>query len=123
MEAEIGLSRMLHVYIDGSNNLVMEAEQSVGLPTGGYGNFPLQTDLSIYYHIGSFSYATTPGLPVYVRDDGASKTYGYTNYTGSITAIGTTLQRTGSNPCASNDIYSYASVYSVNISGRFGRRS
>src|SRR5690606_23904206 len=34
-----GMCRILHVYIDSSGKLVVERQQSVGAPAGGYGSY------------------------------------------------------------------------------------
>jgi len=126
MEAEVGMARAMHIYISGGN-LVMEAEQSVGAATGGYtGNTNGVSGFSRYDGLnyndrGNALYSTTQGIPIYNRD---SKSYGYTTPAGgSITTVWDTYERGGSSPCARTDTTNYQSIYSVDIKGRFGRRS
>jgi len=126
MEAELGMARAMHIYISGGN-LVMEAEQSVGPATGGYtGNTNgvkgfSRTDGINYNDGGNALYNTTQGIAVYKRD---SKSYGYTAPAGGfIAATFNDYERGGASPCARSDTTVYTSVYSVDIKGRFGRRS
>jgi hypothetical protein len=127
MEAELGMARAMHIYINGSGNLVLEAEQSVGPATGGYtGNtngvrgFSRSDGLN-YNDGGNALYVTTQGIPIFKRD---SKSYGYTAPAGGfISASFNTYERGGSSPCARSDTTDYTSIYSVDIKGRFGRRS
>ena len=119
VESEINLSRGMHIFISGGN-LILRVEQSVGPAPGGYGDFPGVSDGLNYNHDGSLTYVTTAGTPVYTRHE---KAYGYGGSPGSIFSLPDTYKRTGSSPCSSNDIHSYQSIYSVEIEGRFGRRS
>ena len=126
MEAELGMARAMHIYISGGN-LVMEAEQSVAAATGGYtGNtdggvgFSRNDGLN-YNDKGNALYKTTQGIVVFKRD---SKAYGYTSPAGGfLNATYNTYERGGASPCARSDTTVYTSVYSVDIKGRFGRRS
>jgi hypothetical protein len=128
MEAEVDMARAMHIYIDTvTGNLVMEAEQSVGAAAGGYtGNTNGGTGFSRsdglnYNDRGNALYATTRGIPIYKR---SSKSYGYTAPAGGfLGAVYNTYERGGSSPCARSDTTVYTSVYSVDIKGRFGRRS
>lgn len=123
LEADVGLSRSLSVYIDGSNNLVLEKKQSVGAAAGGYATFTTESDGTNYWNEGSFEKDTTAGIPVSYRDSkGSSFASGGSMLTGP-TSGAKTFKRTGSSPCAKNDNTNYATAYSVEIEVRFGRRS
>lgn len=119
LESEINVSRAMHIFITGGN-LVLRKEQSVGPAPGGYGTFPVLTDALLYHHRGSLTFLTTAGTPVYLRDQ---KQVGYVAGGSVITGSSTTFQRTGASPCATSDVTNYSSIYTVDIEGRFGRRS
>ena len=127
LETDIGMARAMHVYIDASQNLVLEAQQSVSVPPGGFtGNGNDQVGFSAndgvnYFELGSILSVTAKGVPIYQR---SSKSYGYTSpAAGSLGTTYTTYRRNGSSPCARSDTTVYTSVYSVDVRGRFGRRS
>jgi len=119
IESDINMSRAVHVYIEGGN-LIMRMEQSVGPAVGGYGTFPVLTDALTYHHQGSFSRDSQNGTPIYLRDQ---KAFGYSAGGSFIGGSSTNYRRTGSNPCATNDVTNYQSIYDVQVVGRFGRRS
>jgi hypothetical protein len=132
MEAEIGFARALHVYLDDEpasttyRKLVLEVEQSVGPPVGGYTTVfgdgssgpPFGGEGGGIVNGANTTTGPTNGIPVFVRQ---VKSYGYTDSTSS--AIPTTYKWSGGNPCARDDTTQYLSQYTVDIRGRFGRRS
>lgn len=134
MEAEIGISRALHVYLDDEptsgtyRKLVLEVEQSVGPAIGGYtaqygdawGGLGGGTgDGGAIVNGANTTSGSTNGIPIFIRE---TKSYGYSNESGS-PANPSTYRWNGGSPCARNDITQYLSRYSVDIRGRFGRRS
>lgn len=126
MEADIGMARAMHIYIDDDaasatyRKLVMEAEQSVSVAIGGWDTWSVGAAGQSLFDRGIVAENVTKGIPVFLR--AGSKSYGYTSPTGSFT-MPTTYQKGGSSPCARGDTTVYTSVYSIDIQGRFGRRS
>lgn len=126
VEAKWGMARAFHIYIDSSNNLVLERQQSVGTATGGYARF--SSNNTGFTGGGRISATTTQGFPIALR--AGQKSRGYFNYTNEI-FIDFTYDRPGTgtgntataSPCATSDTTNYTSVYTVDVVGRFGRRS
>lgn len=138
MEAETNMCRALHIYLDddpGSGTyrkLVMEAEQSVGPPPGGWttqiGDGDGLNWVSAIQAVNASNTASGDlGTPVSFR---GGFSYGPVNSSWSspflsASALATTLRHDGSNPNKPSrvDNTNYTSIYSVDIRGRFGRRS
>ena len=139
MEAEVGLSRAMHVYIDDIplsptyRKLVLETEQSVGPPSGGYtvqqnAASPTSWRSAVQAVNGADNADVAEnGIPILFLG-GAS--YGpenstFTDTTIPASALPTRLRHNGSHPSKPTrvDPTDYQSVYSVDLRGRFGRRS
>ncbi len=117
VEAQWGMARAFHIYIDSSNNLVIERQQSVGTAAGGYGSW--QGPISQGYRgSGSIVARTTQGMPIFARAGAKARGYIGTNNPQVEYRI-----NNGSSSCASSDVTNYTSVYTVDVVGRFGRRS
>lgn len=127
VEAALGLTRLLHLYIDGTD-LKLVAQQSVGPASGGqdhsYGDYPSLWGASVGSRSGGlFQSLTTPGL---IRWTSTSSPY---RKTASQDVPDTdyrafdSLMRGKSDQCDTTDPTNYLSTYSVDIRGHFGRRS
>lgn len=134
VEAAENMARAIHLYIDddpGSptyRKLILEAQQSVGPPIGGYTNsYSSGSSLTDYAQVRVLNGANstsgpTTGFPIALRAGNKSRGWnGPINDSGTLGY--TTYSATGNSPCARSDTTSYTSVYSVDIRGRFGRRS
>ena len=137
VEAEVDMSRALHIYIDDDplsanyRKLVMEVEQSVGPAIGGYTTMVNQTDSLNYYdsceavNSNDDANASFCGIPIFLRSSGS---YGYNNSAwggGPLFSSNrpTTMRHDGGSAVARNDTTDYQSIYTLDIRGRFGRRS
>lgn len=129
MEAGLGFARALHLVIEGGF-LRLVLEQTVGPPCGGtsrtWGDWPAGNIFSTTgdNEGGSFEDDGTPGIIVWTS--GSAPYARSTNRvidTDGNPADFTTHQRTGSTPASTTDPTNYASTYSVDVKGYFGRRS
>jgi hypothetical protein len=130
IESDINFCRALHIYIDDDplsatyRKFVMRVQQSVGPPDGGYDTaIPEGSGTGGNHSGGSIvnggntATGARNGFSVWQRD---GKTDSATNTSTS----GINRHKwNGSDPCARTDPTNYVSVYSVDIRGRFGRRS
>jgi hypothetical protein len=140
LEADYGMCRAMHVYLDDVpssstyRKLVLEAQQSVSVPPGGYDTSFGDNDSLLnsggggLVNGGNTASGSRNGLPIFARS--GAKSYGYdTNPNGSAQPGGTSSGPTsvyrwdGSSPCSRSDPTSYTSIYSIDITGQFGRRS
>lgn len=119
MEAELGMSRAMSIYLSGGN-LVLHRQQSVGPPAGGYGtygsspNFPPGAKTG-----GEWLSGSAQGIPIQtinVRDSptvtDSNSSAVQNNRMGNTDACSVSLPSTN-----------FTSTYSVEIVGSFGRRS
>lgn len=138
VEAAIGLSRGIHLFIKPNVNpllpgsLVLQNQQSVMGKAGGYG----PGDITTFPNSGSnrtdfeVIYDTQAGLPVWTSTSSPYRK-GPTEH--SLTSTLTppsaanptfyTLRRGNSDQCSDVDPTNYRSVYTVNVRGWFGKRS
>lgn len=127
VESELEMQRAFSLYVSGGN-LVLHIQQSVGVEPGGFGyygnapnsGFPAGGTIQG----GEIVFGTVAGLPLIARD---TRTPSIVASSGSRPG---TQQKTrkgysgGSpNPPATSDTTNYASTYSLEIVGSFGRRS
>lgn len=123
VEQMINMTRAIHVSIEGAS-LVLELEQSVGPAPGGYGSYGDSSPASVANKTGhTETYGSVAGMPVwtstsapYRSEDSATGSDWHTINWKS-TQLGNTKSASVSDPT------NYASTYSLNIRGRFGRRS
>lgn len=131
LESSLGLVRLLHLYI-GSGQLKLDTQQSVMGPAGGYG-----TATNVNWSSGSnstatsreFRYNTDMGLPVWTstanpyrktREDDT----GFTDFgPPSIGGAPSTLRIGNSGAASTTDPTNYASAYTCEVRGWFGKRS
>lgn len=125
VENELIMARVFSIYIDGGN-LVLYQKQSIGPAPGGYGLFgyglsaPTQADGSG----GQWNGIGGEGLPIWGQ---VSEPYLKTSSgtAGGVFPPAGFLKHKwdGPDPASMSDPTSFASTYSVQIKGQFGRRS
>lgn len=132
LEAHLGFSRALSLYISGGN-LVLHRQQSVSVAPGGYGTFGNGEPAS-YSSFGSFPasggetvFNSLAGYPVYYGGD-ASPQYKTQVYTDDTDVFGNPTvpqanRKTGSNPPSTSDPTNFGATWRIDIRGQFGRRS
>lgn len=126
MEAALGISRAMHVFISGGN-LVLQREMSISTGAGGYGSYgtiasPAADNIEgseLLYNVGAGVPAWTSTSSPYKKSDSdetqTDSALGPPNY--EIHRI------SGSDPCSTTDPTNYRSIYSIDFRGHFGRRS
>jgi hypothetical protein len=131
IESDINFCRALHIYIDDDplsatyRKFVMRVQQSVGPPDGGLDDeFPnggsgVSVSVGGVVNGANTTSGPTSGFAVVQRD--AKQTQQVQANPG--TNWKARHWTAGSNACARDDNTDYTSVYSVDIRGRFGRRS
>lgn len=129
MEAALGMARAMHLVIE-DGYLKLIAEQTVGPACGGavrsWGDFPANNIFTTTgdNEGGDFLVNTTPGIVVWTS---SSSPYRKSNSriinTDGNPADYTTHRRGDSDPVTTTDPTNYASTYSVDVRGYFGRRS
>lgn len=132
IEANLGLTRLLHLYIDGGQ-LKLDTQQSVMGPAGNYGtaNNVSWGSSNTSQTSREFRYNTNMGIPVWTS---TSSPYRKTNdYDSGFTDFGppslagpggVSNQRYGGSDAASTtDPTNYASAYTCEVRGWFGKRS
>lgn len=129
MEAACGLTRIMHLVIEGGN-LVLVTEQSVGPACGGaeheWGDYPASSIFTTTgdNEGGNFVVNTTAGFVVWTSTSSPyRKSSNRVIDTDGNPADFTTHQIGGSDPVTTTDPTAYRSVYSVDVKGYFGRRS
>lgn len=127
MEVALGLSRALHLSIEGGS-LKLVAQQSVGPAIGGavheWGDYPSIFVIGQDNEGGNFQTGTTAGFVTWTSSSSpyrkSSSRVVNTDFSpGSFN----THRISGSDPCDTTDPTSYRSTYSVDVKGYFGRRS
>jgi len=118
MEAELGMARAMSIYISGGN-LVLHRQQSVSTPPGGFGQYGAAAEGFGERSGGEWVVSSSGGIPVLLLDtrdvDTAISTNSFPNQQ---------TRRGNGNACiTSAPGVSYASTYTVEIEGAFGRRS
>lgn len=133
MEADINMARAMHIYIDDDSGsatyrkLVMEAEQSVGPPIGGFstgfssGTASLDWSGGSLRNGGNTATGSRNGFPILLR--AGSKSRGWAGPHGMPFSQPNQYAYNGASPCSRSDTTSYTSIYSIDVRGRFGRRS
>ena len=118
MEAEIGMARAMSIYISGGN-LVLHKQQSVSTAAGGYGTYGSAAEGFGARTGGEWVVGSANGIPVLVLDQRD------TSPTISPNSFPSQQYRRGNgNACGlSSSGIAYASTYTVEIQGAFGRRS
>lgn len=129
MEAAVDLARAMHLVIEGGN-LVLVTEQSVGPACGGaaheWGDYPASSIFTTTgdNEGGNFVVGSTAGFVVWTSTSSPyRKSSNRTIDTDGNPADFTTHQIGGSDPVTTTDPTDYASVYTVEVKGYFGRRS
>lgn len=133
VEAEIGMARAFSLYIaDGTTAapgtpgaLTLHRQQSVGTPPGGwgsYGNPGFNWIVPVDGNGGEWVYGSAPGIPVVTIDAQNSDS---TIYPVDFMSpqFKTNHRRGGANACSTSLSTNFGSTYSVEIVGKFGRRS
>lgn len=129
IEAAMGLTRAMHLVIE-DGYLKLIAEQTVGPACGGashtWGDYPASSIFTTSGDAegGIFEHSGTAGLIVWTSSSSPyRKSSNRVIDTDGNPADFTTHQRTGSDPVTTTDPTNYASTYSVDVKGHFGRRS
>jgi hypothetical protein len=129
LEVGLGFARALHLVIEGGY-LRLVLEQTVGPPCGGsnrtWGDWPAGAIFSTAgdNEGGIFEDNGTPGISVWTSTSSPyRKSSNRIINTDGNPADFITHQRTGSDPVTTTDPTNYASTYSVDVRGYFGRRS
>lgn len=132
LEAEPGFARMMHIYLSGGN-LVLARQQSVSVYPAGWGSYgdapPSGSVLSGTWSGGEWVYGSKRGIPLKriafadtSRASGAGS--GGTDLPSGATASPLQDRRHGHSAAVSTSgSTNYRSIYTVDIVGRFGRRS
>ncbi len=124
VEAEVGMCRAFSLYLSGGN-LVLHRQQSVGVPPGGWGTYG-NSGFSFFAPAdgtgGENVYGSAQGIPVVQIDqqDSAATIESVNLLTPQFK---TNHRRGGANACSVSLSTNFGSTYSVEITGKFGRRS
>jgi hypothetical protein len=127
MEAELGMARAMSMYVSGGQ-LVLNREQSVSNPPGGFGSWggPAYNWVSPADGSGGENvYGSAQGIPVAQIDNQnvSPNIYSPAN-SPLVPSYDTRTRLGGSNACSiSLAGYNYGSTYQVELVGAFGRRS
>lgn len=131
LEQGFGISRAMSVLISGGS-LVLNVQQSVSVGSGGYRNwgaqeapFPPPTgNVDINGGRNDYDGGTPPSLIYSPASAPGRKFSDFQNIPGAeATVYYRWHRRDGNDPAAYSDPTNFSSTYSVNIQGRFGRRS
>lgn len=129
VEAELNMARAFSLYIDGGN-LVLHRQQSVGPASGGYGSYGNSAPVGagggpgVTSRGGSNSAISTQGMPVYQIESKSIDSYIQEPFgLGSAPNKPVAMAYGGSQQCSLADPTNFQSTYSLQIKGRFGRRS
>lgn len=128
LEAGFGLTRLMHLAIEGGN-LRLTAQQSVSdKPMGGlpseFGAYPSIFTFKGDKSGGHFMYGTTPGFVVWMSTAAPyRKSSNRTINTDSTPSGYATHERGAPDQCSTVNPTNYVSTYSVDVKGYFGRRS
>lgn len=128
LEAAVGLARAMHLTIE-DGKLRLKAQQSVMGMAGGY-----YTQPSINWGAANTTvnrpeirYTTTRGMPVWTSTSSPYRKTAIDTGSPSTNPAGdpapTDLRFTDAGGCSKTDPTDYQSIYTVDIKGRFGRRS
>ena len=124
VEAELGMARAFSIYISGSD-LVLHRQQTMGPPSGGFGSAGNASPGLMVDTAGQEWSARGGAEGMSVWSDNNSPYYKYSSGTSPSLPLGTydNHKWSGSDPCSETDPTNYASTYSVDLIGQFGRRS
>lgn len=120
VEAEVGMARAFSIYID-SGNLVLHRQQSVSIGPGGFGAYGSVSPANLADSTGgSNGYGSAAGIPVAGIESKSDPGY---VYSGLFPSKPDSNVQGGLNPCSTSLSTNFASTYSVEIVGKWGRRS
>lgn len=118
MEAEIGMARAFSLFIS-DGNLMLHRQQSVSTPPGGFGAYGSSAEGFGARTGGEWVVGSSGGIPVLTLDQRDTSPVISPNSFPS-----QQYRRGGGNACLLPDgSVTYASVYTLEIEGAFGRRS
>lgn len=134
MERRRNMTRLLHIFISGTN-LVAQVQQSVGPAPGGYGAHGDQygiTNSFVEKATGSLeSFVKVAGTPIYTdlshfkqifpkdtKPVGGSSPYFYPEYF----SVVSNMKLGGTNAPSTLDPTNYASTYTIELQGQYGHR-
>lgn len=121
-EAEVGMARAFSIYISGGY-LVLHRQQSVSVAAGGWGSYGDASPVLIGSGAGvSHTYGTTKGIQIHNLDTSDIATY-YDSGDVPAPPKPVSCAPGGANAASTTDTTNYQSTYSVEIVGKFGRRS
>lgn len=128
-EAELDMCRAFSLYIE-DGNLVLHRQQSVGPAVGGYGAYGSSNPVGagggpgVTSTGGSNTALSTQGFPCYNIDSRSIASYPEDPFgLGNAPAKPVANAYGGSQQCSISDPTNYQSTYTVDIVGKFGRRS
>ena len=127
LEEMLGMCRAFSLYIDGSNNLVLHKQQSIGAAPGGTGTYgDTSAGGAGTKNGGEWVYGSAVGLTVYT--DGTMTGFTSTSTTdfpsgSGIIGIPSDRRRGGANAISTADPTNYASTYTIDLAIKFGRAS